>query len=133
MTLDGRATRDLGTYYVRVIFEDGRGYIEEWDTGHRYTRGTGGWSPLDADPISPSWEDEADLIAGILYQYLDGNYSCDCNKRDFLARAYQQPEPTENPCGETLLLRSLTLIRPDRSEELLWQTKTACGEVSVPK
>lgn len=113
--------KDLGTYWLRVEFEDGRGYLEKWETGHRYMHGTDSWKPLDGVLIKSTWTDEQDIFSAMEYQYTDGNYSCDCNKAMFLARAYQQEEPEDPPCGDTMTLSRLTAIRPDGSERVLWE------------
>lgn len=116
-----RRTRDLGTYHLRVEFKDGRGYIQRWETGWRFTHGTPENSPLTASPISPTYEDEQALLDNMLSMYEHGNYSCDCNKRLFLARAAQEPEPEDdNQCGDSIELLRLTAIRPDMSEVVLW-------------
>lgn len=109
-------TKDLGTYWVRVKFADGSGFLDRWNTGHRYTHGTEGTKPLDAQYIAPTWESEEDLLSSITYMYNEGNFSCDCNKRLFLARAMQQDEPDNPQCGDTLKIVELTVIRPNRSE-----------------
>lgn len=41
------------------------------------------------------------------YEWTEGNYGCDCNRRLFMARAAGRPEPDANPCGETIVLESL--------------------------
>lgn len=115
--------KDLGTYHLRVEFVGGRGYIEEWSTGMRFTDGNGRESPLNATRIPPAWDSEEDLIRTMVYMYLEGNYSCDCNRARFLARANGQDEPERVECGETIVLQRLTLIRPDASEELIWEAE----------
>lgn len=59
------------------------------------------------------------------YMFTEGNYACDCNRRMFLDQAAQKYLETEEdeedgedpyPCGQTLILESLTVIRPDGSE-----------------
>lgn len=112
--------RDLGTYHLRVQFTDGTGYIEEWATGARYGGGRGNASPLDAKVILPTWKDEQDVFHGMIWAYTEGNFGCDCNKSLMLARAYQQPEPEETVCGETMTIESLTAIRPDGTEEVIY-------------
>lgn len=112
--------RDLGTYYLRVELLDGRGWIQEWFTGGRYTMGSRENSPLHAQRIEPGWENEQEVLESMLYMYLDGNFSCDCNKVLFLARAQQLPEPEHTSCGDTMELERLTAIRPDGSEVELW-------------
>lgn len=107
---------DLGTYYVRVEFAAGDGFIMRWDTGRRYTDGAGDCSPLTAKAIAPGWESEEDLALAIEFMFSEGNYSCDCNKRLFLDRAHQRPEQEEFQCGETMRIKALILIRPDGSE-----------------
>lgn len=117
--------RDLGTYHIRVKFTDGMGFIYQWTTGRRYTHGSCSCSPLTADQIPPGWEDEADLLHTMRYMFTEGNYACDCNRRMFLDQAAQKYLETEEdeedgedpyPCGQTLILESLTVIRPDGSE-----------------
>jgi len=115
-------TKDLGTYHVRVEFSDGSGFIQQWTTGRRYMYGRGSCSPLGAQVILPAWEDEQALFRAMVFQYTDGNYSCDCNRRAFLARANQEDEPEgdDDVCGDTFTLKKLTAIRPDGSEVALW-------------
>lgn len=112
--------KDLGTYHLRVEFADGRGFIQTWHTGWRYSHGSGDETKLDADAISPTWGSERELFDTVVFMYTDGNYSCDCNKALFLARAHQEAEP-DNPCGDEMALRKLTAIRPDRSEVVLFE------------
>ena len=119
--------KDLGTYWLRVEFEDRRGYIEKWETGRRFTNGTESWKPLEGALIEAPWADEQCIFSAMEYQYTDGNYSCDCNKSSFLARAYQQEEPADVPCGETMTLRRLTAIRPDGSEMVIFEASNAIG------
>ena len=113
--------KDLGTYHLRVEFEDGRGYYHQWNTGGRFTHGRDGISPLTADYMTPTWEDEEDLFSSMLYIYTEGNFSCDCNRRLFLADAAQVERDDENDeCGEEIKLKKLTAIRPDRTEYVLF-------------
>jgi hypothetical protein len=106
--------RDLGTYHLRVVFEDGRGFIETWNTGLRYERGDQSVSPLDARPIHPTWEDEASLLATMIYAHTDGNMGCDCNRELSLARAANSPRDLDSvDCGDKINLASLTAIRPN--------------------
>ena len=115
--------KDLGTYYVRVEFMDGRGFLAQWNTGQCFCKGNGYTHPLDAYRIAPPWKDEATLFRAIEFIYTDGNFSCDCNKALFLARAAQEEEPEETKCGDTMPLRRLTAIRPDGSEVVIWEIK----------
>jgi hypothetical protein len=114
-------SKDLGTYHLRVELEDGRGWIQMWETGIRYMGRTDNLATLDALRMPPVWDSEKDLISTMLYTYLDGNYSCDCNKLLFLARANRQPEPEDPPCGDTLLVKRLTALRPDASEVVIFE------------
>lgn len=111
-------TRDLGTYFVRVEFEDGRGFFMEYKTGGRWIpphSWRDGCSTLDSCWHAPTWESEDDLASTIEYMFTDGNYSCDCNLTLFLARASgeEDPEDQENGCGHTLKIKSLDLYGPD--------------------
>ena len=116
-------TRDLGTYFIRIDLEDGGGWIHKVTTGARYTDGSDGCSPLTATRISPTWKSEQHLIDSEIYMFTEGNFSCDCNKRLFLARANRTKEPCDicNPCGDTIIITKLTLIKPDKTEQLIWE------------
>lgn len=113
-------TRDLGTYYLRVELRDGRGWIDVWNTGARYTGGSPEHSPLSASRIKPSYEDELAVLDSMHFMYTDGNYSCDCNKTLFWHRSQQTPEPDDAECGDAMALKRLTAIRPDGTEVVLW-------------
>jgi hypothetical protein len=115
-------TKDLGTYHLRIELEDGRGWIETWNTGKRFTNGTEHETQLDATMIHPTWESEDDLFSAMRWHYTEANGSCDCNKILALARAYQQPEPEEVLCGDSMPIKRLTAIRPDASEEVIFST-----------
>ena len=117
--------KDLGTYYVKVEFRNERGFYDRYQTGHRYTLGTEEQSPINADLIRPAWSSEDELIDSIVYMYTKGNYSCDCNRSLFIARAYQEDEPNNVNCGHTIELERLTLIRPDASELVIFDGE--CG------
>lgn len=113
--------QDLGTYWLRVELKDGRGWLQEWKTGGRYTNQCGEICPLNASRIGPNWESEEELIETAVYMYRWGNYECDCNKTLFLCEATQQDAPEDLPCGDTMPLAKLTLIRPDASELVIWE------------
>lgn len=114
--------KDLGTYYTRVEFEGGDGFIYQWNTGGRYTNGMGSCSPLNAQRINPNWENEEDLAGTMLFIFTEGNYACDCNRRIFLDQAHQieRPDDFDPPCGDEIKLQRLTMIRPDGSEKILF-------------
>lgn len=115
--------RDLGTYHLRVEFENARGFIESITTGWRFSDGDSRVSPMTATAIRPTWENEEDMIGTQIYMWTEGNDSCDCNRRLLIARAHHEPEPTQNPCGETIQLKRLTLIRPNMTEKEIWPKK----------
>jgi hypothetical protein len=107
--------RDLGTYHVRVEFTDGTGFYLRWDTNGRWIPPhvwRGGCSSLDAKWSPPVWETEEDLAGTVLFQFLENNYSCDCNLMLFLARAEGIEDP-DTVCGETLEFKTIHLVRPD--------------------
>lgn len=108
-------TKDLGTYYVRVVFEDGSGFIMAWETGARYSLGRECWHPLTAKRSEPLWESEDNLLRSIEFMFTAGNYSCDCNLKDFIDNAHQI-KVSGNECGNTMKIKTLTAIRPDGSE-----------------
>ncbi len=111
---------DLGTYHVKVEFHNAIGFIVGVNTGLRFTHGTYELSPLHATMIKPIYRDEIDLISNIIYYYTEGNASCDCNKRLAICRAYNEEEPKDNVCGYTILLKRLTLIKPDITTVIIW-------------
>jgi hypothetical protein len=110
---------DLGTYHVKVEFVNKPGFYMEFSTGCRYTHGTTGIHPLSAYKINPIYDNENDLIRNIVYMFTEGNYSCDCNLAAFIAQAHQRDDPNM-PCGDTIELKRLTLIRPDGSESVIY-------------
>jgi hypothetical protein len=112
---------DLGTYHIRVQFTNGTGYLCVVQTGRRYTEGAQGCHPLDAEAILPPFTNEEELFSALKYQHLEGNHSCDCNRLSFLASVAGQPLTESPPCGHTLELQTLTAIRPDGTEHLLWK------------
>jgi hypothetical protein len=52
--------------------------------------------------------DVEDAIRSVVYQWSDGNYSCDCNRALFFARAGGEEEP-EVECGEG----AYAIVAPD--------------------
>ena len=115
--------KDLGTYHVKVELKNKRGFYQKWKTGYRYAKGTEDLSPLDAYLIAPKFANEQDLIKAIIYMYTEGNYSCDCNLVSFIAEAYQEWKPKDAPCGDTIKLERLTLIRPDASSLVIYEVE----------
>lgn len=116
-------SKDLGTYHLRVVFEDGSGYIQTWNTGNRYTGGSYDVHPLNAARIECNYESEKYLFECMRYMYQDGNYSCDCNRTLFVkyANGENVPNIMETSCGENIKLKSLTAIRPDGTEEQIYK------------
>jgi hypothetical protein len=112
--------KDLGTYHVKVELADGRGWIQTYHTGARFTGGREHCHPLNSLRIRPVWGDEDKLIDGIRFQFLEGNYSCDCNKKIFLANANQEDLDDEE-CGDTMPIKRLTLIRPDGDMKTIYE------------
>lgn len=112
--------KDLGTYHIVVEYYNARGFIYKWETGTRFTKGSDRISPISAQEIPPCWETEEDLVESMIYQFVEGNYACDCNAMMFIAEAYQE-ESVDFECGETLQLERLTLLRPDGSTEVIWE------------
>jgi hypothetical protein len=112
--------QDLGTYHVRVELEDGRGWIERYNTGARYSGGTEHYSPLGAFRQPPVWESEEHLIGTIVFHFIENNGSCDCNKKIALAAAYNDETLDDDECGDTMAIAKLTLIRPDGSQKLIY-------------
>ena len=102
--------KDLGTYFLEVLFENARGYIEEWNTGQRFSHGKAWASPVWATRCPPAWDSEADLIGTMIFKHTDN--ACDCNERQSIAYAHQE-EDWDDSCGDELILKKLTLIRPN--------------------
>jgi hypothetical protein len=134
--------KDLGTFHLRIEFKDGRGYIQRWDTGARYTHGCRNVTRLDAQRIESVHDDVDDLLDTMLYMYTEGNYSCDCNKMIFWRRSQQLPDQDDETgakrcqllgvigdeqgsrflyeeCGDKIELGKLTAIFPNGEEKVL--------------
>ena len=112
--------KDLGTYHVRVELEDGRGWIQKYNTGARYTHGRECFSPLTATRMNPIWDSEEDMIGTIVFDFIENNASCDCRKKQALAAANQENE-WDDECGDTMPVKRLTLIRPDGGEKTIYE------------
>lgn len=107
--------KDLGTYHVKVVFESGEGFIYKWPTGGGFA---GEICRLEIAWNKPVWEDEEDLLHSIHWAFTEGNYSCDCNLKSFLDQS-EQLDSDEYSCGDTLVIASLIVVRPDGSEIVL--------------
>ena len=44
------------------------------------------------------------------YLWITGNFSCDCNRALFFARANDEPDPENTPCGKSKFSAFLELI-----------------------
>ena len=119
-----RTGKDLGTYHVKIEFHNARGYIRRYRTGLYFSPQTAGVSPLDATPHKPRRETEEELVREIVSSYVDGNYSCDCNLKNDIADAHGEPRP-DAACSENIKLKRLTLIKPDLTEEVIWDDATS--------
>lgn len=69
-----------------------------------------------------NWSDELSL-EGLEYQYLEGNYACDCNKRLFLGRAGngQYSKEDSGSCGDTIKLERL-VAHTSTGDVTVWPT-----------
>ena len=76
------------------------------------------WS-IPESVINPE-KDEQSLIDRELFWWLEGNGSCDCNRILFSNRENNLPE-VDTTCGDTIELVSITLIRPDTTEKIIYQ------------
>jgi hypothetical protein len=122
--------KDLGTYHVIVEIPQGS-FIYRWQTGGRFI--PGGTETITPWPESeygkttwsaPIWENEEELIAGILFQFLDGNYSCACNLLAFIDQAQQKHfeenyDDAPKVCGDIDTIK-LTLVRPDGKMRVIY-------------
>lgn len=43
-------------------------------------------------------------VESAIYMFTEGNYSCDCNRSDFIRKKYGEDEIEELPCGEEIKL-----------------------------
>jgi len=111
--------RDLGTFHLRVELDDGVGWIEEWKTGIQYCGGSESFHPLNAGRFRPAWNSEEEIFDTMKYVLTEGDASCDCNKSLRLRYAGQVGPPEALECGDTLVLKRLTVIRPDGTEKIL--------------
>lgn len=113
---------DLGTWHVRVVLSDGRGFITRWGTGSRFYADV----PWDGDTCGlngtrhpPAWSDDEELLSTIQFMFLGGgNYSCDCNLLAFLDDVAMVPpeQRIDHRCAHDLTIATLDAIRPDGSE-----------------
>jgi hypothetical protein len=115
---------DLGTYHFRVVFDNNDGFIQEVHTGSRYTYGRNNTHPLTAERIGPTWNSESEMFQTMLFSFQEGNYSCDCNRKSFLDDAHQR-EDQNYDCGDTLVIKEITAIRPDGSLCALYKKEDA--------
>jgi hypothetical protein len=91
--------------------------VLEYD-GKQYTVTDGDW---DVDRLWPGAdpEDQQHKLEGLVwYMWTDGNYSCDCNRFDFIEDIdpdfpVKADENDHRPCGETVQLVSLSLDGKD--------------------
>ena len=59
------------------------------------------------------WDDENDQL--FVFNYEEGNYSCDCNRKIFWGRAIEHEyEDEETPCGDGKY--SINLVNPQTGE-----------------
>jgi hypothetical protein len=56
------------------------------------------------------------------YTWDEGNYSCDCNRALFFARAKGEEDPEDRPCGEEAYFVRITAA--DDGRELYCDTET---------
>lgn len=53
-----------------------------------------------ADGLVRKYEFDDDWDEVCEYMWSGGNYSCDCNRALFFARAANEPDPETTPCGD---------------------------------
>lgn len=99
----------------------------EYD-GKQYTI-TQDWPLYDGD-------DENDQRRHAYYMWVDGNYGCDCNRKLFINREYDDVlQPADDwedyPCGETIKLVSLTLDGKDLLAPTVNERLRAIGLVGL--
>lgn len=75
-------------------------------------------------------EDESDLDDDVfVYLWSDGgNFSCDCNRASFFARARGEPEPVDPPCGDSRYRAPYAISEDGRRLELDGEEVTAEAE-----
>jgi hypothetical protein len=78
---------------------------------------TDGWypfdpfkNPRDLSRYGSKIEALDGLLEGILFQWTEGNYGCDCNRARFFARAAEEDDP-DVPCGDTYRVVSPAWLR----------------------
>lgn len=59
---------------------------------------------LRKDGVMRTFSSDVDSahIDGVVFNWTEGNYSCDCNRGDFYAQAGDEPDP-DLPCGNSLV------------------------------
>ncbi len=113
-----RGNVDLGTYYLKILLVNGKGWIQTWFTGRRYSNERHGCFPLDAFEITPTYRNEKEVFLNMKYMFLEGSYSEECNKDLFLSNVYNEEDL---PSWDSLDIQSLTAVRPDGSELVLYE------------
>lgn len=115
-------TQDLGTYYLKVLFHNAKGYYYQINTGSKLiVCGSDGDYSLDSTFRDPPYKDEEDLISNVVWYFTEGNQGCDCNHGWSIARAEGREDP-DLPCGETLKISQLILVCPNREEKIIYET-----------
>lgn len=56
------------------------------------------------------FEFSAENADAVLFNWTEGNYSCDCNRSDFIARYCREEDFPELECGGTIELLSLKAV-----------------------
>lgn len=116
-----KPAKDLGTFYLKVELEDGRGWIDTWETGGRWYDMRHDHAKIDAGWIKPTYRTRQEVLDSMLWMYLNGNYNCDCNKTLFYSRAYDIEIDEENiGCGDTMVLKRLTAVLPGGKEKIIY-------------
>ena len=125
--------RDLGTYFVRIKFDTGGGFIMRWNTQCALSRrryGHGKVVATRSEATGTVLRERRRPVPRSEFQFTDGNYSCDCDLRSFLDRAYSRERDEKEPdyeCGDTIKLKRITAIRPDGSEHVLFTSEASCA------
>lgn len=116
-------SKDLGTYHLLVELANGKGFIEKWNTGYRFSHGNEEYTIPNATMIPPVYSDEDQVFRSMVFFYTEGNGACDCYKTSAISQSINE-EDKDIPCDETMPVLRLTAIRPDASRIVIFETDT---------
>lgn len=81
----GISRDNVATLSITITLRRASDGVERTYTDH--------WYPFD-----PAREGRDEMLRGMHYQWLDGNFGCGCNRKVFFARAGDEDDPEDPSC-----------------------------------